>query len=85
MSNPLIYSEDYFVVLEPDQAEQIVTAAELLEKLKAILATKSDELPADVQRFATIEEKATYLLNTACDLMLAPGQFFQWYAVRLEK
>jgi len=35
-----MYSEDYFVVLEPDQAEQIVTAAELLEKLKGILASQ---------------------------------------------
>jgi hypothetical protein len=80
-----MYSEDYFVVLEPDQAEQIITAAELVEKLRAVLATRSHELPADLQRFVTIDEQVAYLLNTACDLTLAPGQFLQWYAVRLEK
>ena len=34
MSNSIMYQEDGFVVLEPDQPEQILTSQELLEKLK---------------------------------------------------
>ncbi len=85
MSDGLLYSEDYFVVLESDRAEQIVTAAELLAKLETLLAERSQDLPADAQRFTTPREQAVYLMNTACDLTIAPGQYFQWYAVRLEK
>ncbi|MGL4499610.1 MAG: chlororespiratory reduction protein 7, partial [Planktothrix sp.] len=33
----------------------------------------------------TLETQAQYLLNTNCDLNLSPGQYLQWYAVRLEK
>ena len=32
-----LYDEDTFVVLETNQSEQFLTAAELLEKLKAVL------------------------------------------------
>lgn len=85
MSNPLMYSEEHFVVLETDQPEQIVAAAELFEKLKGILVDRQDSLPRDVQRFTDLTEQTSYLMSTACELDLGPDQFLQWYAVRLEK
>jgi hypothetical protein len=80
-----MFQEDAFVVLEPNQPEQFLTPEELLEKLKAILATRQDDLPRDLQKFASVEEQAQYLMETSCDLDVGPGQYLQWYVVRLEK
>ncbi len=85
MTDPLMYSNDTFVVLETNQPEQFLSAAELLAKLKAVLGQIQDCLPRDLQRFSSIEDQAQYLLDTGCDLDLGPNQFLQWYAVRLEK
>jgi hypothetical protein len=86
MPNPLMYQEDDFVVLETNQPEQFLTAAELLTKLEKTLAQISKEdLPLDVQKFASLGEQAQYLLDTTCNLDLSPGEYLQWYAVRLEK
>jgi Protein CHLORORESPIRATORY REDUCTION 7 len=85
MPDPIMYREDAYVVLEPGQPEQFLTAAELFEKLKAILAQRQDNLPRDVQRFTTLDEQTQYLLESSCDLDIAPGQLLQWYVVRLEK
>lgn len=85
MPDALMYDEDTFVVLETHQPEQFMTVAELLEKLKSVLSQSQDNLPQDLQRFTTIEEQAQYLIDTSCDLNLKPGQYLQWYAVRLEK
>lgn len=85
MTDPLMYQEDNFVVLEPNQPEQFLTAAELLEKLKGILSQRQQNLPPELQKFNSIETQAKYLIDTSCDLDLEPGQFLQWYAVRLEK
>ncbi|MCU0515458.1 MAG: chlororespiratory reduction protein 7 [Oscillatoria sp. Prado101] len=85
MADPLIYQEDHFVVLETNQPEQFLTAAELQEKLKAILANLQDDLPQDLQKFTAPEAQAKYLLDTSCSLDVGPGEFLQWYAVRLEK
>ncbi|MGL5083431.1 MAG: chlororespiratory reduction protein 7 [Microcoleaceae cyanobacterium] len=85
MSNPLMYSEDYFVVLQSGQPEEIMTAAELLEKLIAMLSSQQDSLPRDVQKFATVPEQAQYLRSNCCDFDLGPEEYLQWYAVRLEK
>jgi hypothetical protein len=80
-----MFQEDAFVVLETNQPEQFLTPAELLEKLKAILATRQDELPRDLQRFTSVEEQAQYLMATSCELDVGSGQYLQWYVVRLEK
>jgi hypothetical protein len=80
-----MFQEDAFVVLEPNQPEQFLTPEELREKLKAILATRQDDLPRDLQKFASVEEQAQYLMETSCDLDVGPGQYLQWYVVRLEK
>lgn len=73
------------MVLETNQPEQILTTAEMLEKLRSVLALRQDDLPPDLQSFSTVEEQAKHLLDTVCELDVAPGQYLQWYAVRLEK
>lgn len=85
MPDSIMYQEDAYVVLEPDQPEQFLTAAELQAKLQAILATRQDELPTDVQRFTTVEEQARYVMETVCELDMGPSQYLQWFVVRLEK
>lgn len=85
MPDPLMYQQDAFVVLEPNQPEQFLTAAELLNKLKAILIHRQDDLPRELQKFAAVEAQAQYLLDTSCEFDVGPGQYLQWYVVRLEK
>jgi hypothetical protein len=80
-----LYDEDTFVVLETNQPEQFLTAAELLEKLKSVLASVQEDLPQDVKKFSAVEAQAKYLIDTYCELDVGPGKFLQWYAVRLEK
>lgn len=85
MPDSLMYNEDAFVVLESNQAEEFLTAAELLDKLKGVLVGLQDNLPRELQKIPEIEAQANYLLDTSCELDIGPGQFLQWYAVRLEK
>lgn len=85
MPDSIMFQEDAFVVLEPNQPEQFLTPAELLEKLKRVLTTRQDDLPRDLQKFASVEEQAQYLMETSCELDVGPGQYLQWYVVRLEK
>jgi len=85
MPNSLMYDENNFVVLETNQPEQFLTAAELLEKLKLILAQRQDDVPRELQKFTSVADQAKYLLDTYCELDVGPGNFLQWYAVRLEK
>ncbi len=85
MPDPLMYQQDAFVVLEPNQPEQFLTAVELLEKLQEILTQRQQDLPRDLQKFASVEAQAQYLLDTSCEFDIGPGQYLQWYAVRLEK
>ena len=81
-----MYAEDHFVVLETNQPEQILTVAELLEKLAHILAEiPTSDLPLDIQKIASIPEQAQYLVDTSCELDVGLGKYLQWYAVRLEK
>lgn len=85
MPDPMMFKQDAFVVLETNQPEQFLTPAALLEKLKSILATRQDDLPRDLQKFTDLEAQAQYLLDTSCELDVGPGEYLQWYAVRLEK
>jgi hypothetical protein len=80
-----MYQQDAFVVLEPNQPEQFLTELELLEKLQEILTQRQQDLPRELQKFASVEAQAQYLLDTSCEFDLGPGQYLQWYAVRLEK
>lgn len=85
MVDPRLYESDTFVLLEPNQPEQFLSTAELQARLETVLANRQDDLPRELQQFATIPEQAKYLLEAFCDFDVAPGQFMQWYAVRLEK
>jgi hypothetical protein len=86
MPDPLMYQQDNFVVLETNQSEQFLTADELMAKLQMVLQTMSHEsLPTDLQDFDSVAAQAQYLIDTSCELDVGPGQYLQWYAVRLEK
>ncbi|MEH2379638.1 MAG: chlororespiratory reduction protein 7 [Nostoc sp.] len=86
MPDSLMYQQEHFVVLEPNQPEQFLTPSELLEKLKTTLQQlQIQDLSPDLQKLDTVEGQAQYLLDTGCELDIAPGQYLKWYAVRLEK
>ena len=85
MPDSIMYQEDGFVVLEPDKPEQILTAQELLDKLKTILLTRQDDLPRELQKFTSVETQAQYLMENFCDLDVGSDSYLQWYVIRLEK
>ncbi len=86
MPDSLMYQQDDYVVLETNQPEKFLTSTELLEKLKQSLQQlKEEELPRDLIKIDSLQGQAEYLLDTSCELDLGPGQYLQWYAVRLEK
>jgi Protein CHLORORESPIRATORY REDUCTION 7 len=85
MADSIMFSEEAYVLLEPDQPEQILAPEELLDRLKAVLAVRQDDLPRDLQRFSDLEEQARYLMESSCELDMEPGRYLQWYVVRLEK
>ena len=85
MPDSMMYQEDYFVVLASEQPEQFLTVEELRVKLKAILLSRQDNLPRELVKFPSIEEQVQHLLDTSCELDVGPGQYLQWYVVRLEK
>jgi hypothetical protein len=85
MADSIMFSEDAYVLLEPNQPEQFLSPEELLDRLKGVLAGRQDDLPRDLQKFSAIEEQAKYLMETSCELDVEPGQYLQWYVVRLEK
>ena len=80
-----MYSEEYFVILEANKPEQILSVTELREKLETVLTTQVEPLPRDLQKFESLEDRTQYLLENCCELELSPGNLLQWYAVRLEK
>jgi len=83
MSDPLIRALDHYVVLEPGAGELILSAAETLPWLAGHLETLA-ELSPDLAGLPGNQERAERLLETACELELAPGRTIQWFAVRLE-
>lgn len=83
MSDPLIRELDHYVVLEPGQAEQLLSAADTLPWLERQLERLS-EPPADLAALPDAVARAQRLLETACELELEPGVVVQWFAVRLE-
>lgn len=83
MSDPLIRERDHYVVLEPGQAERLLTEAETLAWLESQLAALA-EPPADLCDLADGPSRALRLLDTACELELEPGVSVQWFAIRLE-
>ncbi|WP_309737773.1 chlororespiratory reduction protein 7 [Chamaesiphon sp. OTE_20_metabat_361] len=85
MSDSLMFNNEAYVVLETDSPEQILTPAEMSAKLQEIVIKFADDLPIDVQQISGVNERVKYLLDTSCELDLAPGEYLQWYAIRLEK
>lgn len=86
MPDYLMYQQDNFVVLETNQPEQFLTAAELLEKLQKVLqGINLQDLPPELQNMDSVQAQAQYLIDTSCELNIGAGQYLQWYAVRLEK
>lgn len=85
MPDSIMFQEDAYVILETNQPEVILTPTELLEKLKVILSQRQHDLPRDLQKLASVDEQAQYLMETSCELDMEPGEYLQWYVVRLEK
>jgi len=81
----LMYEEENYVVLEPNQPEQFMTAIELLEKLRDLLTQQQDNLPRDLQKLSSLDAQAKKLRDTYCEYEFTPGKFIQWFVVRLEK
>ncbi len=86
MADSIMYQEDAFVILETNKPEEFLTPQELLTKLKLIVESQPDDgLPQELAKFSSSQEKAQYLMDNFCELNLAPGEYLQWYVVRLEK
>lgn len=84
MSDPLLREMDYYVVLEPGGEETILSAQETRLWLAGHLSGLPSP-PADLAHLIEVEAQADRLLETACELELAPGLAIQWFAVRLER
>jgi len=86
MPDSIMYQEnDNYVVLETGAVEQFLNPEELLDKLESLIMTYPENVPRELNKFHSVGEKARYLLENYCDFDLEPGQYLQWYAVRLEK
>jgi hypothetical protein len=83
MSDPLLRELDHYVVLEPGAEERILTKAETLTWLEGHLEGLATP-PADLEALTDPAQRALRLLETACELDLAPGFRILWFAVRLE-
>ena len=84
MSSPLIHDCQNYVVMEPSKSEKFLTSDETLRWLKKWL-DQMKELPKDLQNQPSNESAAQRLLDTACNLEIAPGFTLQWFAVRLDR
>ncbi|MEB3333871.1 MAG: chlororespiratory reduction protein 7 [Cyanobacteriota bacterium] len=83
MSDPLLREMDHYVVLEPGGEEVILTAAETRTWLARHLSALASS-PADLAHLPDLPTQVERLLDTACELEVAPGLAIQWFAVRLE-
>ncbi len=83
MSNPLIRSEDHFVLLEPDSKEKIVTKKEAILWLRNWLPKVDSSTiyqKKDYSNEAFLEE----LLESTYELEIKFGFVIKWFAVRVE-
>ena len=83
MSNPLIRSEDHFVLLEPDSKEKIVTKKEAILWLKNWLP-KVDSSTIYHKKDYSNEEFLEELLESTYELEIKIGFVIKWFAVRVE-
>ncbi|MEL6578256.1 MAG: chlororespiratory reduction protein 7 [Cyanobacteria bacterium J06621_12] len=85
MPDPIMYQEDGYVVLESDQPEQFMNAAELKTKLANLLQQEDVIIPREVEQLDSPELQAQHLLDNYFELDISADQYLQWYVVRLEK
>ena len=83
MSNPLIRSEDHFVLLEPDSKEKIVTKKEAILWLRNWLY-KVDSSTIYQKKDYSNEEFLEELLESTYELEIKFGFVIKWFAVRVE-
>lgn len=84
MPSSIMYeNEETFVVLETNEPEKYLTAEELVEKVRLILLSGEYQLTPDLSRFSNVDDQARYLVNTYCELDVGPGNFLEWYVIRL--
>ena len=83
MSNPLIRSEDHFVLLEPDSKEKIVTKKEAILWLKNWLP-KIDSSTIYQKKDYSNEKFIEELLESTYELEIRFGFVIKWFAVRVE-
>ena len=85
MPDSIMYQEDGYVVLEADNPEQFMTPEELQNKLKDILLSGKVDIPRELAKLESMDEKAKYLMENYFELDVEENNFLQWYVVRLEK
>ncbi|MEB3317753.1 MAG: chlororespiratory reduction protein 7 [Cyanobacteriota bacterium] len=84
MSDPLLREMDHYVVLEPGGEDAILSASDTRAWLARHLSSLASP-PADLAHLSALGDRVERLLETACELELAPGLAIQWFAVRLER
>ncbi len=85
MPNSIMYQEDGYVVLESNQPEQFMNAAELKTKLVDLLLSEEVIIPRELEQFNSQELQAQHLLDNYFELDIGADKYLQWYVVRLEK
>ncbi len=83
MSNPLIRSEDHFVLLEPDSKEKIVTKKEAILWLRNWLPKVHSSTIYQKKDYSN-EEFIEELLESTYELEIKFGFVIKWFAVRVE-
>ncbi|WP_287129962.1 chlororespiratory reduction protein 7 [Candidatus Cyanaurora vandensis] len=71
--------DQYYVLLETDREEQLLTEDELKVYLAGVLAREQGLTPVQAQA------EVPHLLDTACEIPLEAGRFCQWYATRIDR
>ncbi|BAC88226.1 chlororespiratory reduction protein 7 [Gloeobacter violaceus] len=70
---------EYYVLLRTGQEEQFLTEVEL-QAVLADAVRRAEGLEGEA-----LAHQVKFLLDTACDYPTLPGEYLQWYSVRLEK
>lgn len=81
MPEASLRDESHYVLLMPNQPETFVTDSELIGFLTKLV----EAYPALAEVNYEPSRQAQRLLETTCEVEIAPGETVQWYAVRLEK
>ena len=83
MSNPLIRSEDHFVLLEPDKKERIVSREEAIKWLGEWFKKINNTTINHNENFEKKETLSKFLEDT-CELEINSGYVIKWFAVRID-